>query len=357
MLALFLFAASTSRKLPNQFLGAFLVLTAIDISAWLITGADWRASWFEAFRSTLGALQMPLFLWFIVSTCYTDFKLKRWDFLHGLPFFFGLFLSLRGNQLFWGPNGDAVHALYITNTEDLLLLIISHIQYYLYILAAGMVLLRFKPVFQQHFSDSRSETFVWLGQLVIVSIFAHTLLLIRHVAAFGKVEDLFLFLQAAGALIVLAFITWVTLKALMQPELFRGVDRTLLKAAAKLKNADSTKPKDSAELQNLLVHMETNKPYRDPELSLHSLADQLALTSRELSELINTEINTHFFDFVNRYRITEAKSLLLEHRRKTILEILYETGFNSKSSFNTAFKKHTLVTPTAYRNANSIDTP
>lgn len=354
VLAIFLFAASTPRKLPNQFFGAFLVLTAIDISAWLITGADWRTSWFEAFRSVLGAWQMPLFLGFISSTCYADFKLKRWDILHGLPFFFGLYLSLPGNQLFWGANGDSIQTLYITSTEALLHLIISHIQYYLYILAAVIILLKFKRAFQQHFSDSRSETIVWLWQLVMVSIFAHTLLLIRHVAVLGRAEGLFLILQAAGALIILAFITWVTLKALMQPELFRGMDRTLLKTSAKLQAPGYQKPSENAELQKLLAHMDTNKPYLDPELNLHSLADQLAFTSRELSELINTEIHTHFFDFINRYRISEAKDLLLEHRRKTILEVLYETGFNSKSSFNTAFKKHAQITPTAYRNANPI---
>lgn len=352
VLAVFLFSANTPRKLPNQFFGAFLILTAIDLSGWLVTGVEWRASWFEVFRSALGALQMPLFLGFITSTCYSDFKLKTWDVLHTLPFFFGLCLSLPGNQLFWGASGDTVQSVYITSTEAVFQLIISHIQYYLYILVAVIVLLKFKRVFQQHFADARSQVFVWLSQLVMVSIFAHTLLLIRHIAAFGDAKNLFQFLQAMGALVVLSFITWVTLKALMQPELFRGMDRTLLKASTKIQAAKSKKPKENVELQKLLTHMENNKPYLDPELTLHILADQLAFTSRELSELINTEMNTHFFDFVNRYRINEAKDILLNDRHKTILEVLYEVGFNSKSSFNTAFKKHAQTTPTDYRKAS-----
>jgi AraC-like DNA-binding protein len=64
-------------------------------------------------------------------------------------------------------------------------------------------------------------------------------------------------------------------------------------------------------------------------------------------------MDQHFFDFVNEYRIQKAMGILKDQSRSqlTVLEILYEVGFNSKSSFNTSFKKHTNLTPTAYRNA------
>ncbi|MEO0902667.1 MAG: helix-turn-helix domain-containing protein, partial [Bacteroidota bacterium] len=76
---------------------------------------------------------------------------------------------------------------------------------------------------------------------------------------------------------------------------------------------------------------------------------------RELSILINHKMGQHFFDFVNSYRIQSAVDILKDPTKKkvTILEILYEVGFNSKSSFNTAFKKHTGHTPTTYRSKNS----
>lgn len=71
---------------------------------------------------------------------------------------------------------------------------------------------------------------------------------------------------------------------------------------------------------------------------------------------IIAHLNKHFFDFVNEYRIEKAKELLTHPERKeyTVLEILYEVGFNSKSSFNTAFKKRTGLTPTEYRRKNSL---
>jgi AraC-like DNA-binding protein len=66
-------------------------------------------------------------------------------------------------------------------------------------------------------------------------------------------------------------------------------------------------------------------------------------------------LNKHFFDFINEYRINDAKKLLKDPTKKeiTVLEILYQVGFNSKSSFYTAFKKATNQTPTAYRKSVS----
>jgi AraC-like DNA-binding protein len=75
------------------------------------------------------------------------------------------------------------------------------------------------------------------------------------------------------------------------------------------------------------------------------------MNPKELSVLINQHLNQHFFDFVNEYRIEEEKLLLKNPEKKefTVLDILYEVGFNSKSSFNTAFKKHTGLTPTQFK--------
>jgi len=71
--------------------------------------------------------------------------------------------------------------------------------------------------------------------------------------------------------------------------------------------------------------------------------------SLPLSQIINESKNINFYDYVNSYRISEAKDLLSSNCDKTILEILYEVGFNSKSAFNTAFKKFTSVTPSKYK--------
>ncbi len=98
--------------------------------------------------------------------------------------------------------------------------------------------------------------------------------------------------------------------------------------------------------------MENDKPYLNPSLSLTGLANDLSIPHRELSQIINEEFGQHFYDFLNRYRVDESKRILKDpvNSKNTILEICYSVGFNSKSAFNTAFKKHTGITPTEFKN-------
>ena len=97
--------------------------------------------------------------------------------------------------------------------------------------------------------------------------------------------------------------------------------------------------------------MVEKEPFLEPSLTIQELAHQVNIPVRDLSVLINHHINQHFFDFVNEYRVKKAMTILKDPTKKEVtdLEILYEVGFNSKSSFNTAFKKHTGNTPTEYR--------
>ena len=69
-----------------------------------------------------------------------------------------------------------------------------------------------------------------------------------------------------------------------------------------------------------------------------------------LSQIINEYFEQNFQDYINKQRIEESKKYLLDKvKRKTVLEILYEVGFNTKSSFNIAFKKTTGLTPTEFK--------
>jgi len=97
--------------------------------------------------------------------------------------------------------------------------------------------------------------------------------------------------------------------------------------------------------------MRTHKPHLNPELSAADLAASLGLTSRELSQVLNVEIGQGFFEFVNAYRIEEATRQLAspDQAEATILEILYRSGFNSKSAFHRAFKTNVGMTPSQYR--------
>ena len=97
--------------------------------------------------------------------------------------------------------------------------------------------------------------------------------------------------------------------------------------------------------------MENEKPYLNPSLTLFDVSSMTGIPPRSLSDVINSSLNKNFYDFINSFRIKEAETLLAESHetKKTILEILYQVGFNTKSSFNQAFKKHSGITPTQFK--------
>lgn len=110
------------------------------------------------------------------------------------------------------------------------------------------------------------------------------------------------------------------------------------------------------ECKKRLLHlMADKKPYLDGELNLLELARLVDLNSHQLSYLINKGFDENFFQFVNKYRVEHAKVLLLNTKdnRFSLLGIAYESGFNSKTSFNTVFKKMTKLTPSEFQKKHS----
>lgn len=96
--------------------------------------------------------------------------------------------------------------------------------------------------------------------------------------------------------------------------------------------------------------MMNNRPYLDRELSLKKLSELMEISPHHLSYLLNEGMGENFFQYINRYRAEEAKKLLLSphHQHLSKMGIAFEAGFNSKTAFNTFFKKHTDMTPTEY---------
>jgi AraC-like DNA-binding protein len=119
----------------------------------------------------------------------------------------------------------------------------------------------------------------------------------------------------------------------------------------KYERSSLTIDKADLHLQVLLTTMRDKKPYLDNELTLAKLADMLSIPQHHLSQILNEKLNQNFFDFVNGYRIKEAKEILVspEGELLTILAIAEEVGFNSKSAFNNAFKKVTNTTPSEFK--------
>ncbi|MFH6602319.1 helix-turn-helix domain-containing protein [Maribacter algicola] len=100
-----------------------------------------------------------------------------------------------------------------------------------------------------------------------------------------------------------------------------------------------------------------NQKFVDPLLSLEGLSAELGMGVSSLSKLINTNTGGNFSDYINKYRVEQVKRLLADHRFSayTIVAIGLECGFNSKSTFYTAFKKFTGKTPAAYRKEKVVE--
>lgn len=100
--------------------------------------------------------------------------------------------------------------------------------------------------------------------------------------------------------------------------------------------------------------MDTQKPYLDSELNLIKLSELLSISTHHLSYVINTGFEKNFFQYINEFRIDYAKKLLKSNQKLSILGIAYESGFNSKTSFNTTFKKFTNQTPSEFKNSSDL---
>lgn len=117
------------------------------------------------------------------------------------------------------------------------------------------------------------------------------------------------------------------------------------------KNSKTTLTNDNIYFSELQELISEKRIYKNPNLSLTTVAEQLSISSNYLSQLINQVTQTSFTDYINSYRVNEAKEMLKNstYKNYTIVAIALEAGFNSKSAFYTAFKKVTGKTPTDYR--------
>ncbi len=102
-------------------------------------------------------------------------------------------------------------------------------------------------------------------------------------------------------------------------------------------------------MNHLVSLMEGEKLYRDENLTLKNLADSVSMTPHQLSQLLNDKFSTNFSTFVNRYRITEAETILIEKPERPVLAIAFDVGFNNKTSFYDAFSKFNGISPHKYR--------
>lgn len=111
---------------------------------------------------------------------------------------------------------------------------------------------------------------------------------------------------------------------------------------------------DSAQhyLDRLTRLMREERYYLDADLSLQTLADKVRISPHHLSQVLNDRLGRSFYDYVNELRVAHAKDLLVNARQQGITDIAFACGYNSKTAFYNAFKRHTGLAPSEFRVRN-----
>ncbi|WP_235294432.1 helix-turn-helix domain-containing protein [Portibacter lacus] len=350
----FLFTVKSDNKLSNRILGTLLFLNAIEISSFFYHRFIDVPMVLEMFRIDLTIANQPLLYFYVLSLIYEDFKLSRKHLLHFIPYIISFVVLI---PRFYGVDAAGKEAYfnnYLYNPETQFVITMSYVQSIVYKVLIFYVLAKARKITLENFSSFYANNIKWLFQL---NIFSAIILLLVLFKTFSKfvVEDAesLNFIRIMVVILVLIFTCWLILKALYKPEIFRGIKTTQkpVNAILETENNPPRTEKVDEKIQSLEKFMLELKPFLNPNLTIQSLANKVDLPVTELSLLINHYIGKHFFDYVNEYRIKEAMKELKDPRnmKMTISEILYQVGFNSKSSFNTAFKKFTSMTPSEFR--------
>lgn len=361
LFAFFLLTVPTKSKLKNRLFAGLLLLSAFDLSSFFSENYFDTNLSFEVFRMTTSLLIMPVFYMYVKSVCYSDFKLKQKDLILLLPFVIANLVLIPRFYFANAIESVSVFEHFKQMLEIRFFYILVEIQYVFYIVLIFTILKKYKETYLENFTNSDNSSYKWLFQMTVLFLIAHSVVFFKSLIRYTEYHALLNGSNVIIGIVALFISCWFVLKALNNPELFKSVDSTMLSVNEVLnkkvdlvekdvfENSKSTEIISQIELVKKYVF--EKEPFLDPSLTIQELSKQVNIPVRDLSILINHHVDKHFFDFINEYRIEKAKEILKDASKSkvTILEILYEVGFNSKSSFNTAFKKHTNQTPTEFR--------
>ena len=354
-LALFLFTVKTKHKLANWLLAFFLFTNAVDACKFLMRDFPVNFINLEAFRWSINYLVPASFYLYVLSVCFSKFRLKPKHLWHIIPFIafnlymmYGIYIEDRASKVIFinalseSPIMQFFHILF-------------EVLFQVYFIASFLVIRKSKTVYLENYTNPNISILNALYKITILYYVLHFLVLIRWLVTFffgvGELRQWIVILDGFAFFFCTC---WYLFVALNKPEFFRGVNaqlKPIVELIPKQKPSPAIDDQKNKQILALKEFMIEKEPYLDSSLTIQDLAEQVKIPVKDLSALINLYMNKHFFDFINEYRIEKAKEILKDSSQKdvTILEILYQVGFNSKSSFSTSFKKYTGTTPTDFR--------
>lgn len=211
------------------------------------------------------------------------------------------------------------------------------------------------------YSTVENIDLIWLKNIVI-SVFIIAVFWILDIIF--SLSEKYTIYDSVSSLIYLYVVFYITFYWLKQKEIF-PFNLNEIKEIKTIINEESIQEDNRKKIISdeklelikieLLELMNSRKPFLDSDLSLVNLAIILNISSHQLSYVINKGFEENFYQFINSFRVKEAKKLILDPKNShlSLLGIGFEVGFNSKTVFNTTFKKITGLTPSEFKNKNN----
>ncbi len=177
------------------------------------------------------------------------------------------------------------------------------------------------------------------------------ILVIHDILITMRIIPFYLFMGEYGIFFVIIMVTYFSLDPDVLPgEVLLPVEEPALE---RVKGSYSNSLLAGIDIdyihQKLEEAMKVDKIFADPDITLKSLAEKLSVSYHVLSQFLNSVIGMEFRNYINKYRIEEAKRIISSDPGSSIISICYNVGFQSKSAFNSAFKKLTGISPTEYK--------
>lgn len=343
LLLLFFMVTKKGYKTQNKILAFLLLIFNLQIIYSFLTSSftfqyffDWHKPVFLIRQTSF--LIGPLIYFYIHSFLKRKVEIQFSSLLHFLPFvaacvFLLIFYRYTNRFIIWESKID----LYST----IILLVHNFIYLTLCVLSLKSTNVSFKD-FYRNIKISSHNTWlqvILLGFIVIWVINLNSFAIIM----ISRKPGWCAYTGSIYALVAFLFVNAIMFVVLLNPEIYYTITKY---KSNKLKETDKREY-----LQRLNYYMETSKAFLNPDITLELLADEISVSPRLLSQIINETYNKNFKSYILEFRIKESMQILADsnYRKLTVLEILYKVGFNSKSSFNNQFKLYSNLTPQEYR--------
>lgn len=357
--SLFLFQNKKGKILSNKLLAVvFFMISVVIVNLYLIVfRVEINMPQLLFFDDTFMFAYGPLLYLFTQSVLFKNYRFQKRHIVHFIPFLISICTVV--SIIFFVDTESLTQTTNRINSQQIPIyfhiggtLMLVHIFYYLFKSKQEIkkVLGKVKGIY----STFNQDNFKLLKFILNSFIALFILSLIHSILPFVGINSGLLITMLLMILFMFYFINSILLKMLNQSSNERGtITQTNFKEKEKYAGSSLSQTDLKAYMNKLGNHMKENERFLDSELIINDLSTELDIAVKILSQVINEGYSCNFFDFVNKFRVETAKLILANQADKklTIQEVMYDSGFNSKSSFNTAFKKFTNLTPTQFKNS------